>query len=148
MPDLRKQQRELQESAKAPRRTALVDTRLLGRPRTLSGALADWMSCRFTFTAYGGALSPDMMKLMLRAVATDIDGEIPNVQLSTADGVRSAQLFNVLVMCCEARALRTLERAGDAEGSHWVEVVGEGTRTRHCKTTRVVVLADRVVIRH
>ena len=28
--------------------TALVDTRLLGKPRTLSGALADWESWRFT----------------------------------------------------------------------------------------------------
>ena len=31
--------------------TALLDTRLFGKPRTFSGALADWKSWRFTFAA-------------------------------------------------------------------------------------------------
>ena len=37
---------------------ALVDTRLLGKPRAPSGALADGTSWRFTFTAYARALEP------------------------------------------------------------------------------------------
>ena len=37
--------------------TALVDTRLLGKPRTFSGALAELKPWRLTFTAYAGALS-------------------------------------------------------------------------------------------
>ena len=61
--------------------TALVDTRLLGKPQTFSGLHADWKSWRFTFTACAGDLKPDMRRLMERAVATDTDGEIFNVQL-------------------------------------------------------------------
>ena len=61
--------------------TELVDTRLLVKPRTFSGALADWTSRRFAFTACAGAQSPDMKRLMGRAVAADTDGEIFNVHL-------------------------------------------------------------------
>ena len=43
--------------------TALVDTRLLGKPGTFSGALAEWKPWRFTFTAYAKALRPDMKRL-------------------------------------------------------------------------------------
>ena len=45
--------------------TALVDTRLLGKPRPFSGALAGWKSSR------AGTLSPEMKRAMERAVAAD-----------------------------------------------------------------------------
>ena len=124
--------------------TALVDARLLGKLRTFSVALAERKSWRLTFTAYAGALSPDMKRLTERAVAADTDGEILNVQLSSAGRAMSTQLFFVLVMCCESSALRTLERAGDTDGSTGWTAVGEGPRTRHCRDSRVVALADPV----
>ena len=60
-------------------RAALVDTRLSDKPRTFSGVLADWKSWRFTFAAFARAVG-----LMERAVETDTDGEMVNVQLSIA----------------------------------------------------------------
>ena len=48
--------------------TALVDARLLEKPRTFSGAFPDWIPLRFTVTAYAGALGPDMKRLTERAV--------------------------------------------------------------------------------
>ena len=54
---------------------------------------------------------------MERAVAADADGEIHNVQLSTAHRAMNTQLFHVLVMCCGTVALGTLERADDAAGA-------------------------------
>ena len=65
--------------------TTLVDTRLRGKPRTFSGALADWKPWRFTFTAYARAPRPDMKSLMERAVAAATHGDILNVHLSPAD---------------------------------------------------------------
>ena len=54
----------------------------------------------------------------------------------------SVQLFYVLVVCCESGAQRrTLERAGRHRKSQWVEVVGEGTRTRHCRTLLLQILS-------
>ena len=65
--------------------TALVDTKLFGKPRTFSGAVADQKPWRCTFTAYAGALSPEVKRLVERAVAADTEYEILNVQLSAAD---------------------------------------------------------------
>ena len=73
--------------------SCVVDTRLLVNLRTFSGALAHWKSWRFTFTAYAGALSRDMKRLMERAVAANTDGDILNVHLSAADRATSTQLF-------------------------------------------------------
>ena len=67
--------------------TLLVDTRLLGKPRTFSGALADWKSWRLTLTTHARALIPDMKRLMERAVAAG------------ADRTMSTQLFADLVLC-------------------------------------------------
>ena len=89
--------------------TALVDTRLLGKPRTFSGLHADWRSRRFTFTAHAGGLRPDKKRHSERAVAAGTDGEIFNVQLSVADRAMSTQLLQVVVMCSESGALKTLE---------------------------------------
>ena len=88
-----------------------------------------------------------MQRLTERAVAADTEGEILNWQQSAADGATRTQLFFVFVMCCESGALRTLERPGDRR-SQWVEVADEGTRTSHCRTSRVVVFADLVLRFH
>ena len=99
MPVLRRQQQE--ESAKALRRlTALVDNTLLEKPRTFSGALAHWKSRRSTFVAYAGALSPDMERLMERAVAPDTDGEILNSQLSSHEHATPLCHCHVLRVWC------------------------------------------------
>ena len=55
--------------------TALVDTRLLGKPQTFSGLHADWKSWRFTFTACEGDLKPAIKRFMESSHA-DTDGEI------------------------------------------------------------------------
>ena len=75
-------------------------------------------SWRFTLTANASALNPDMKRFMESAVAPDTDGEILNVQLSTADRAVSTRLLDVFVMFC---SVRTLERAGDTElsGCGW-----------------------------
>ena len=35
----------------------LVDTRLLGKPKTFSGSIEDWRSFKFQFLGYAGAVS-------------------------------------------------------------------------------------------
>ena len=107
---------------------ALADTRVLGSLECSSGAFAAWKSWRFTFTSHAGALSPDMKR-------------------SAGDRAMSTQLFHVLVMGFESVALRALVRPRDGR-SHWVEVVGEGTRTRHCRTSGVVAVALLVLHFH
>ena len=68
-------------------------------------------------TPFAAALSPDMKRLTVHAVNAVTDGEGLNVKLPPADRPLITQLFNIFVMCCEANALRTLERAGDTEGA-------------------------------
>ena len=60
----------------------------------------DWMVWRFTFTAYAGALSPDMKRLTGRAVDAHTDGEVLNVNLPPEKRTLSTRLFYVHVMCC------------------------------------------------
>ena len=68
-------------------------------------------------TPFAAALSPDMKRLTVHAVNAVTDGEGLNVKLQPADRPLITQCFHLLVMSCEANALRTLERAGDTEGA-------------------------------
>ena len=76
----------------------MVDTRLLGKPRTFSKALTDWKAWRVTFTACAGALSPDMKRLMKLLV----------------DAVTEGQVLNGTTLLCPCHVLRgqRLENAG------------------------------------
>ena len=87
---------------------------MLRRPVTFSGT---WTGRHGGYRSHHDAasLSLDMKKLMVHAVDVVTDGEVPNVKLLPANSPLGTQIFNIFVMCCEANALRTLERAVDTE---------------------------------
>ena len=58
-----------------------------------------------------------MKRPMERAVAATTDGEVLNVQLSTADRAVSTDLFHVLVMLLRIRCPENSGRAEDTEGT-------------------------------
>ena len=45
---------------------ALVDGRLLGRPRSYGGNSQDWNACKFVFNAYVGVIAPTILTAMDR----------------------------------------------------------------------------------
>ena len=123
--------------------TALVDTRLLEKPRTFSGALADRGDSRPPRTLEPRAL---MRRGLWSELSRQTHDEILNVQLSVADRAMSTHIFYFFVLCCCSGALKTLERAGDTEGATgWRWLVKE-----HEPDTagRVVALADPVLRLH
>ena len=124
-----------QQPVSTPATRPLVDTRLLGKPKTFSGDNASWRNWRFIFQSYVAALSTQMRDLMDRATAAHADQECLNVNAGTTGQSLSSQLYYILVMSCEGPALRTLERAGDGEGAlAWRWMVAEhepNTAGRH-----------------
>ena len=46
---------------------ALVDGRVLGRPRSLGGISQEWNFCKFVFKAYVGVVAPPKLTTMERA---------------------------------------------------------------------------------
>ena len=51
------------QGVEADRPPKLVDTRVLGKPRTFDEMEANWKQHRFTMTAYAGAISPPFATL-------------------------------------------------------------------------------------
>ena len=98
------------------RRTALVDTRVLGRPRGFDGKEAHWKGFRFTFLGYCGAIDPSLRELLVQAEIEPDTGVLLNAALAADVRQKSAQIYYMLVMLLEEPAQRMLEHAGESEG--------------------------------
>jgi hypothetical protein len=112
--------------APTPRFNSLVDTRLLSKPRNFDGTMGGWKQFKFLFTAYAGAVSADLRKIMHDATSASTDAECLNINMGVHERGMSTQLYYMLVLQTENTALRMLEHAGDCEGAYgWRRLVRE-----------------------
>ena len=80
----------------ASSRTGLVDTRLLGKPRSFDGSEESWAGFAVIMKAYIGAISPDLLTSMVAAEAEA--NPIAQSLLDAASQQRSTQLYFILVL--------------------------------------------------
>ena len=102
-------------AATAASRSNLVDTRLLGKPRTFDGSDSSWSNFSTIFRAYMGAISPELLTGMQQAEVETT----PILQTALADDTargRSTQLYFVLVMLLEGRAQDKVPRVPHGAG--------------------------------
>ena len=96
----------------------VVDTRLLGKPKSCDGSTDSWRQFKFTFLGYAGAVDS---RLKLAMIESEV---LP--EASITDQRVSTQLYYMLVLLLEGSAQRLLERAIDGEGLlSWRRLVAE-----------------------
>ena len=103
-----------QEAAVSAARSGLVDTRLLGKPKSFDGTDESWASFATVMRAYIGAISPDLLAAMVAAESET--GPIVQSSLDQANQQRSTQLYFILVMLLEGRAQDKVPRVGHGAG--------------------------------
>ena len=93
----------------------VVDTRLLGNPKSFDGSTDSWRQFKFTFLGYAGAVDSRLKQAMIES---EVLPEAANTisALLARDQRVSAQLYCMLVLVLEGSAQRLLEHAGDGEG--------------------------------
>ena len=104
-------------SCGSPKREAVVDTRLLGKPVAFDGRETSWRSVKFLFVAHCGATDSRLQDLL---VLGESRGRVSN-NIHTDPDTRalSAQLY-------QEDAPKLLEHAGDTEGGvAWRRPMGE-----------------------
>ena len=83
----------------------VVDTRLLGKPKSFDWSTDSWRQFKFTFLGYAGAVDSRLKQAMIESEA-----------LPARDQRVSTQLYFMLVLLLKGSAQRLLEHAGDGEG--------------------------------
>ena len=103
----------------------VVDTRLLGTPKSFDGSADSWRQFKFTFLGYAGAVDSRLKQAMIESEMLP-EASVTNSALPARDQRVSAQLYYVLVLLLEGSAQRSLEHAGDCEGLlSWRRLVAE-----------------------
>ena len=95
-------------------RTGLVDTRLLGKPKSFDGTDESWASFATIMRAYIGAISPDLLTAMVQAESEATP--IVQTSLDAANQQRSTQLYFILVMLLEGRTQDKVPRVSHGSG--------------------------------
>ena len=100
---------------------AVVDTRLIGRPKSFTGRDEDWPGWALILRAYAGAISQRLLYLMDHSEA--LETQPTNAALIGGDGYSpdqdrelSVQLYYVLVMLMEGKAADKVALVGRGEG--------------------------------
>ena len=94
--------------------SAVVDTRLLGKPLALDGRETSWRSFKFQFLAYCGAIDSHLKDLLVLGETRDVVAM--RIHMGPDTRALSAQLHYMLIMVCQEGWQRLLEHAGDTEG--------------------------------
>ena len=103
----------------------VVDTRLLGKPKSFDGSTDSWRQFKFTFLGYAGAVDSRLKQAMIESEVLP-EASITNSALPARDQRVSTQLYYMLVLLLEGSAQRLLEHAGDGEGLlSWRRLVAE-----------------------
>ena len=103
----------------------VVDTRLLGKPKSLDGATDSWRQFKFTLLGYAGAVDSRLEQAMIESEVLP-EASITNSALPARDQRVSTQLYCMSVLLLEGSAQRLLEHAGDGEGLlSWRRLVAE-----------------------
>ena len=103
----------------------LVDTRLLGRPKSFDGREASWRTFRFGFLGYCAAVDPELRAALAEAEQADLS-VIGNAVLDASRRRLSTQVYYMLALLAEEPVQRLLEHAGESEGFlAWRRLVDE-----------------------
>ena len=103
----------------------VVDTRLLGKPKSFDGSTDSWRQFKFTFLGYAGAVDSRLKQAMIESEVLP-EAATTNSALPARDQRVSTQLYYMLVLLLEGSAQRLLEHAGDGEGLlSWRRLVAE-----------------------
>ena len=93
----------------------VVDTGLLGKPKSFHGTTDNWRQFKFTFLGYAGAADSRLKQAIVESEVSQ-ETTITNSALPARDQRVSTQLYRMLVLLLEGSAKRLLEHAGDGEG--------------------------------
>ena len=103
----------------------VVDTLLLGKPKSFDGSTDSWRQFKFTFLGYAGAVGSRLKQAMIESEVLP-EAATTNSALLARDQRVSTQLYYMLVLLLEGSAQRLLEHAGDGEGLlSWRRLVAE-----------------------
>ena len=91
---------------------SLIDTRMMSKPTTFSGAMDQWADWSFVFKAYCAAINPRMIEVMRHAQESDTMIVTTNV----VDHNLSSQLYYILALMVKDRALVKLRTAPQGNG--------------------------------
>ena len=101
----------------------VVDTRLLGKPKSFDGTTDNWRQFKFTFLGYAGAVGSRLKQAMIESEVLQETAITNSALLATSE---SEQMYYMLVLLLEGSAQRLLERAGDGEELRsWCKLVAE-----------------------
>ena len=82
--------------------SAVVDTRLLGKPVAFDGQETIWRSFKFQFAAYSGAIDSRLKDLLVLGESRHV-GTMRNIHMDPDTRALSAQLYYMLIMVCLGR---------------------------------------------
>ena len=121
------------------RNEGVVDTRLLGKPKSFDGAMDNWRQFKFTFLGYAGAFNGRLKQAMIESEVMQ-EAAIVNWVLPAGDQQASTQLYYMLVLLLEESAQRLLEHAGDGEGLlSWHRLMAEYEPTTAGRETSLLL---------
>ena len=80
----------------------IVDTRLLGKPKSFGGKDEEWSMWSVILRAYIGAVSPKLLKMMERTEA--LTEPVVQSMMDEEERAHDTQLYFILAMLCEGRA--------------------------------------------
>ena len=101
-------------AARASTNQSLIDTRLLGKPRSFDGSDEAWSNFSTILRAYMGAISPELLTAMQAAEAET--SPIVQSALPAESAAKSTQLYFILVMLLEGRAQDKVPRVQHGAG--------------------------------
>lgn len=107
--------RKLSDMLLASSSTTYVDTCLLGKPEEFGGSDQNWQDWQFVTRVYVLAALPGVSSLLVEAENSDNDASIVN--LSPRSEKYSTQLYYMLVLLMQSRALVRVQSAGQGEGA-------------------------------
>ena len=91
----------------------LIDLKSIGRPRSFDGSDQSWSEWSFVFRSYCSLVSPSLSDLMERAQEAPM--EVPMSE-NVEEATMQRELFHMLVMLCQGRALTELQRSPSQNG--------------------------------
>ena len=121
------------------RNEGVVDTRLLGKPKSFDGAMDNWRQFKFTFLGYAGAVNARLKQAMIESEVLQ-EAAIMNSVLPVGDQQASTQLYFMWVLLLEGSAQRLMEHASDGEGLlSWHRLVAEYELTTAGRETSLLL---------
>ena len=93
---------------------ALIDTKLLGRPKSYSGARGEWGPWKLVFISYIGALSPALLARLQHAERQP--SPLPLSALSDDEKAEACTLNYVLAQALSGSNLQMLMNVGECNG--------------------------------